>query len=226
MGKGLGEKDPRHLWPYVREIVRDCQPLALFGENVANHLRIGFDKVRDDLQEMGYAHEAGIFSAAEVGGTHVRNRLFVLAYPSSVHARLREFQSFWGETIGGRDGGLGSATPESTRAEFGQVYPPPPGRESGEVWGRVLEDNPLLEPAFFDRLDAMGAGVGESCQPDRQKQIHAMGNGVVPTCAAYAFMVLLGRALGRIPRPVREEDKAIVAEERPVAREPEIAFGE
>jgi DNA (cytosine-5)-methyltransferase 1 len=217
MGKGLGEKDERHLWPFVRDIVRDINPICLFGENVANHLKVGFDKVQDDLRGMGYSHEAGIFAAAEVGGTHIRNRLFVLAYPSSEHARLRELEPLWGKTVGGRDGGLGSPTPASEREGFDRAYPPT--RERSELWGRITENDPLLEPAFFTRPDAMAAGVGESCQADRNKQVRAMGNGVVPPCAAYAFMVLLGRALGRIPRPVKEE-----AAKDQVENESEVVF--
>jgi DNA (cytosine-5)-methyltransferase 1 len=52
----------------------------VFLENVNNHLRIGYDAVRQELQEIGYCVEQGIFSAEEVGASHLRKRLFILGY--------------------------------------------------------------------------------------------------------------------------------------------------
>lgn len=79
-GKQRGEADPRHLWPRIAEIVRDVQPQWCFFENVRGHVRIGLRTVRSDLLRMGYSVHAGIFSAAEVGAPHQRERLFILAY--------------------------------------------------------------------------------------------------------------------------------------------------
>jgi len=78
-GKKLGEKDPRHLWPDVARIVRECNPPFIFLENVPNLLNLGYRQVRKDLRTMGYEVEAGIFSAAEIGATHIRKRIFILA---------------------------------------------------------------------------------------------------------------------------------------------------
>ena len=78
-GRQRGEKDPRHLWPYISNIIRDVRPRYCFFENVENHLNIGFSEVRDELQAMGYNVKAGIFSAEEVGAPHQRKRLFILA---------------------------------------------------------------------------------------------------------------------------------------------------
>ena len=38
-GAKRAEKDPRHLWPYIREIVRTIEPRVCFFENVSHHLR-------------------------------------------------------------------------------------------------------------------------------------------------------------------------------------------
>jgi DNA (cytosine-5)-methyltransferase 1 len=78
-GRQKGEEDPRHLWPYIADIIRDVAPRYCFFENVENHLNIGFREVRDELQEIGYSVKAGIFSAHEVGAPHQRKRLFILA---------------------------------------------------------------------------------------------------------------------------------------------------
>lgn len=79
-GKKLGEKDPRHLWPHVRRIVSEIEPMLCFFENVGGHLQLGFEQVHDDLQGLGYKVKAGLFTAEEVGAPHRRERLFILAY--------------------------------------------------------------------------------------------------------------------------------------------------
>ena len=82
-GAKRAEKDPRHLWPYIREIVRTIEPSICFFENVSHHLRLGFEQVHDDLRSMGYSVAAGLFTAEEVGAPHKRERLFILAHRES-----------------------------------------------------------------------------------------------------------------------------------------------
>lgn len=78
-GKRLGTEDPRHLWPHVARIIGECEPPFVFLENVAHHLRLGFPEVASGLVGMGYRLAAGLFTAAEVGAPHKRERLFILA---------------------------------------------------------------------------------------------------------------------------------------------------
>lgn len=83
-GKQLGDKDPRHLWPDVFRVVQEIDPPLCFFENVPGHLRLGFQQVHDDLRSLGYRVKAGLFTAEEVGASHKRERLFILAYRESV----------------------------------------------------------------------------------------------------------------------------------------------
>jgi DNA (cytosine-5)-methyltransferase 1 len=78
-GKRLCTEDPRHLWPHVARIIGECEPPFVFLENVAHHLRLGFPEVASGLVGMGYKLAAGLFTAAEVGAPHRRERLFILA---------------------------------------------------------------------------------------------------------------------------------------------------
>ncbi|MES2336264.1 MAG: DNA cytosine methyltransferase [Pseudomonadota bacterium] len=78
-GRRLGAEDPRHLWPHVARIIGEVQPPFVFLENVAHHLRLGFPEVASGLVGMGYRLAAGLFTAAEVGAPHRRERLFILA---------------------------------------------------------------------------------------------------------------------------------------------------
>lgn len=79
-GKKLGEKDPRHLWPEIKRIIKEIEPSICFFENVGGHLRLGFEQVANDLSELDYKVKAGLFTAQEVGAPHKRERLFILAY--------------------------------------------------------------------------------------------------------------------------------------------------
>lgn len=78
-GKRRGADDLRHLWPHVARIICEVEPPFVFLENVAHHLRLGFPEVAAGLVGMGYKLAAGLFTAAEVGAPHKRERLFILA---------------------------------------------------------------------------------------------------------------------------------------------------
>ncbi|MEM9929953.1 MAG: DNA cytosine methyltransferase, partial [Bacteroidota bacterium] len=82
-GQRLLEKDPRFLWPAIRRQIRECNPLFCFFENVGSHLSGTFKYVLSDLRNMGYAVEAGVFTAAEVGAPHKRQRVFILAWSNT-----------------------------------------------------------------------------------------------------------------------------------------------
>lgn len=79
-GKGLAEADPRHLWPEIKRIVGEAQPSLVVLENVQGHLKRGFSTVLGDLDELGFDAEWGVYSAAQAGAPHRRNRVFILAY--------------------------------------------------------------------------------------------------------------------------------------------------
>ena len=83
-GLRKGKDDPRHLWPDVARITEAIAPEWVFFENVLGHLTLGFQDVTRDLQAMGYRVAARVVLAAEVGGSHTREGLFILA-----HADLR-----------------------------------------------------------------------------------------------------------------------------------------
>jgi DNA (cytosine-5)-methyltransferase 1 len=79
-GKGLGTDDHRHLWPEVARIVAEVGPSFCIFENVAGHVRLGLDGVWGDLRGMGYEVEGVLVRASDVGASHRRERLFLLAH--------------------------------------------------------------------------------------------------------------------------------------------------
>jgi site-specific DNA-cytosine methylase len=79
-GKRLGTDDPRHLWPYIADGITAMRPSVCFFENVEGHITLGLPDVIEDLAGMGYRTTWGIFSASEVGATHQRKRVFIMAH--------------------------------------------------------------------------------------------------------------------------------------------------
>lgn len=198
-GVRRGEDDPRHLWPEVARIVSEVRPRFCFFENVPGHLSLGFDVVCRDLQEMGYRVAARVVSAAEIGGPHTRERLFILAHTDI--QRVREPRLHLGRPQGttvqdrqkpnrfaNRDQECGQrldahvGSVERLGLDTGDIplFPPLPGRFA--EWGETLNRSPELKPSVHGLDDGVACGLDRSA---------AAGNGVVPMAAARAFKELL-----------------------------------
>ena len=72
------------LWWSLAEAIAEYEPELLFLENVGGHTSKGFDTVCSALLQMDYRIAAGLFTAAEVGASHKRERLFILAVSDGV----------------------------------------------------------------------------------------------------------------------------------------------
>ena len=104
-GKGLGAADERHLWPVFFELIRQCRPEHVFGEQVASAIGHGWlDGVSADLEAEGYACGATVLGAHSVGAPHIRQRLYWVA--SSIADGWKRV-SFAGECLGGDGDELG-----------------------------------------------------------------------------------------------------------------------
>lgn len=115
-GKQRGEADERHLWPFIRDHIRAIRPVYCFLENVAGHLRLGFDQVVRDLDALGYTVEETLVTASQGGAPHKRERLFILAYDND------------------RAGNTAVIAKPNGQAQL----------ESGDDCGERVVDNPLL----------------------------------------------------------------------------------
>lgn len=90
-GKRAGMSDERHLWPAWAQLVGECRPPVIAGEQVASRDADAWvDLVQDDLEALGYAFGAVPFPSAGVGAPHIRDRLYWLAYAGSPRLPQRE----------------------------------------------------------------------------------------------------------------------------------------
>ena len=79
-GKRKGKEDERHLWPAFFDLIRECQPPTVFGEQVASAIRDGwFDDLQTDMEREGYATGMVVLPACSIGAPHKRDRLWFVA---------------------------------------------------------------------------------------------------------------------------------------------------
>ena len=210
-GKGLGENDPRHLWPFIYRHICALMPPLVFCENVAAHLTRGFDTVKGNLERIGYTVAAGIFSAAEVGAPHLRERLFILGQLEN--PELHGCQGRYAQWGGANSALLSSQDvfPDTSGSAV-QTGAEQPGRDTGADthWGGtrpdVADNQSLGRPQGWAEsareqgrpsLTGSGSGMGDSnsIHCDRRADIEGGGAergtlAVRPSCAE------LGNAVG------------------------------
>ena len=82
-GKQQAQDDPRHLWPEMFRLIRECRPTWIVGENVVGLIRLGLDEVLTDLESEGYATRTFDIPACATGAPHLRRRLWIVAHADS-----------------------------------------------------------------------------------------------------------------------------------------------
>ena len=204
-GDRKGEHDERHLWPEVARIIREVGPSLVFLENVRGHLSLGFGQVLGDLADLGFDAEWGVFSSAEVGAPHRRERVFLLAHTRSqrLEGILRPGSA---QSAAGRSSGGVGATASVDQVPMLRRLPmptPPGSRTRLPLPTRGGVDNLPLRPPdqqgnFPPKAQPAIRRVahGPSTRMDR---LRALGNGVDPLVAAHAFRTLKTRLTLRPP---------------------------
>jgi DNA (cytosine-5)-methyltransferase 1 len=94
-GSRRGTDDPRHLWPSVHRVIGEVEPSFVLLENVSGHTSLGAEQVVSDLQGLGYETAAGLFTAAEVGASHKRERFFILGLADSLTSGWSQGEPLW-----------------------------------------------------------------------------------------------------------------------------------
>ena len=174
-GKRSGEEHPEHLWPQCARVIRESEAEWVLLENVPGHLSLGFDTVWQELQEMGYRVEAGLYSAFEAGGTHKRLRLYALGRKPVGNPHTPRLEG-WNLTLQqGPDKGI--------------TWPPSP-KESTR-WRDAIERDWRTAPTL-SVVRGSAHGI-----PDRVDRIKALGEAASPLTTALAVTSLMSRNLAR-----------------------------
>ena len=135
-GKGLAQADERHLWPAFFNLIKECRPEHVFGEQVASAIGKGWlDGISADLGEEGYACGSAVLGAHSVGSPHIRQRLYWAADSNS--GRFQQCD----EGIGSvpefdKDGaisGMGDSSSERHNGQHSLLWKEEPRRDTGDI---------------------------------------------------------------------------------------------
>ena len=211
-GKRLGQNDPRHLWPRIATGISLVRPALVFIENVDGHVSLGLREVIEELAELGYKTTWGIFSASEVGAPHQRKRVFILA-----HRNGTRLEGWYSTVMRGSASELlarsGSPSIWPSRPNETQYNWEPPrvvgdtnsersqertGARGAELQGTHAnggaDTERQTEPPLGGDVNGTPSGMDYaelciSCD-NRTDELRLLGNGVVPSTAERAFLIL------------------------------------
>jgi DNA (cytosine-5)-methyltransferase 1 len=176
-GKQLGLNDERWMWPATRDAIRAVGPSYVLLENVSALVRDSgaFGTILRDLHTIGFDAEWATLRASDFGAPHSRERVYVLAYATSVDGEPR---------IGMGASGDGRAS-LTARGLSGLAVPE--RRQRAREW---LEREP--------RVDRLVDGV-----PFQVDRLRVAGNAVVPAVAEHIGRLILAHAAEQTRRPDR-----------------------
>lgn len=275
-GKRKGLNDDRWIWPDIMRIIRESGAWCVFLENVPGLATTGgLAACLADLAKTGFDAEWSTLSAAQVGASHKRERLFILAHSPSLrlkrysanngtrqdqsrvsqpvprsdemaHARhgSRTLQhvnrlgqqatndSVSGEVVEYASSAMRGTLPSENEAQVAicskssgdvcnayvsdaqgrqhqqydaqrrpyavgsarlsnrELFAPSPNNTE---WANIIATSPHLAPATELGVCGMVNGLSVVVDESRRHQLRAIGNGVVATTAACAFVKLAER---------------------------------
>jgi len=181
-GAGLEHGKKSRLWCEYARIIREVEPRFVFVENSPALVFRGLDIVLGDLASLGYDAAWGVFSAADVGAPHERERLWIRAERSSDADGKWELQP---QRIEQNERGR----PRNVGKEISDAD------DNGHRFKVQSIDAQFASPA-----DAWGdwwsseRGLGRVADgvADWGNRIRCLGNGQVPAVAAFAWRALSG----------------------------------
>ena len=179
------------LWREYARLIGELRPRFVIVENVADLLCRGFGTVLGDLAAIGYDAEWHCIPACAVGADHIRDRVWIIAYPNSARAeepqqRRRKQRPQKVGADASEDHAHADGARLSRRMPAGALRTD--ARAISPWLGLALSSAPA-----FPRIDGAGPpvlGRGENGIPNRLDRVHAIGNAVVPQIPE-----LIGRAI-------------------------------
>ena len=164
--KGIREGTRSGLFFEIIRLIRECRPRYVLLENVAALLTSNNGRdmgtVLWELSQVGYDAEWQVISANSLGASHVRERLWIVAYPHSIGHSIAEWEE------------------RGQVQEWGIL----PANDEGEKLRPSYQRNELSRaPRLGDLPNIPGRNDGLPHGVDVAQRLKALGNSIVPHCA-------------------------------------------
>jgi DNA (cytosine-5)-methyltransferase 1 len=182
-GKGAGLDGERSgLWWEFARTISVVGPRYVVVENVPALINRGLNAVLGWFATHGYDAEWQIVSAAAMGAPHIRERLFIVAYPDSSRwgAQQRRVSKGKSDTAGKRETMANSDSTgcDSSRRTGEEVFK----SRSFERFARCCRSQNGRQWSTQPEVGRLADGV-----PDRVDRLRGLGNAVVPLVAEFVF---------------------------------------
>ena len=213
--RGIGEGTRSGLFYEIIRLLGEIQPEFVLFENVRNLLSheggTTFQEVLFQIAKAGYDAEWSIISAKDMGACHLRQRLWILAYPTGKYKNRTEssIQAGWDATVGfsaadSNEQGLerrifqvdqelqevGSSAQEDTSSTSNSNSSRTQSHSSEQtkpIWTNAFlsgEKKRTLEPDWRRYVSQPTLRRGDDGLSNRMARLKALGNSIVPDCAA------------------------------------------
>jgi DNA (cytosine-5)-methyltransferase 1 len=108
-GQNKGLADERHLWPVWFNLIKECRPSTVFGEQVVRAINHGWlDQVWNDFEDEDYAFGSKGLTSADFEGDHERQRIWFVAYAEEANDYRRpiEVRETYGRSMRHKNAGF------------------------------------------------------------------------------------------------------------------------
>nr|UVM80868.1 MAG: C-5 cytosine-specific DNA methylase [Bacteriophage sp.] len=185
-GKQLGQFDQRHLAPVFLDLISECRPPVLFGEQVAPAIaKSWMCDLQTHLEGEDYAVGFAVLPACSVGAPHKRDRLFFgahnLADPNSERLQRERRDSY---SQGRKRQNIRQAGLLDGAGSENNTTNPHHGFWSDTDWLGCRDGKfRPVEPGAFPLANGIPARVG---------RLRGYGNAIVPQVAAEFIKAFMG----------------------------------
>lgn len=187
-GKGIEEGERSGLWKEMARIICEVRPNYCFVENSPLLTLRGLDRVLGDLASMGYDAEWCVLGAREVGAPHKRERIWILGYNFSDSHKKRS-----GKKSKNIKNGFGEKKSDDIRSICPNV--PNPMQMGFSSKSASIKARNAIKNNFSGKWWRSEPGMGRvvNGMANRMDRIACLGNGQVPSVAAFAWNILFER---------------------------------
>ena len=213
--RGIGEGTRSGLFYEIIRLLGEIQPEFVLFENVRNLLSheggTTFQEVLFQIAKAGYDAEWSIISAKDMGACHLRQRLWILAYPTGKYKnrtessiQTRRYATVGFSTTDSNEQGLerrifqvdqelqevGSSAQEDTSSTSNSDSSRTQSHSSEQtqpIWTNAFlsgEKKRTLEPNWRRYVSEPTLRRGDDGLSNRMARLKALGNSIVPDCAA------------------------------------------